>query len=194
MARYYNPQIGRFVGEDQMLDAILMLYTYTNNDPIQLVDPAGEAAQAPSFSWPPPGLQGIPDFPSPKPDRASCCKDKIFQRFIDVFHLQQRFNLDHQKQIPAGGVLSRTKPVADTPLRVICNNPQDPDDCYLVPRKITTFTDMGDKCVNYCVKVHEWQHRWDRRHFNLQWGNGIRRRFFEYPIYSKEMDCLISFF
>ena len=65
-ARYYDPELGRFLSEDPIpgpgdtvgvVNPYLFPYTYVNNDPINLVDPSG--------------LQGVPPTKTP-PTKASC--------------------------------------------------------------------------------------------------------------------------
>jgi RHS repeat-associated protein len=47
-ARYYSPLLGRFVNEDPAEDG-LNFYSYTDNNPINLIDPFGLAVSAPGF-------------------------------------------------------------------------------------------------------------------------------------------------
>jgi RHS repeat-associated protein len=50
-ARYYNPQIGRFLQTDPVgYDAGMNLYAYCGNEPIDRTDPSGEWASY-SFNW-----------------------------------------------------------------------------------------------------------------------------------------------
>ena len=52
-ARYYDPEIGRFIGHDPLLPSFagsqnLNPYAYARNNPVDLIDPSG------LFFWPPP--------------------------------------------------------------------------------------------------------------------------------------------
>jgi RHS repeat-associated protein len=55
-ARYYDPNLGRFLSEDPLPDPGFSLYAYVHNDPVGSIDPSGEkeiCVHASSVYWTP---------------------------------------------------------------------------------------------------------------------------------------------
>jgi len=194
MARYYNPQIGRFTSEDPIgFWGGINFYSYVDNAPAYKIDPLGLqfTIPGPSWNWPP----SIPDIPDPsasgfafKPHEC-CDKDKVRDAMNHVVHVLWNLNSGKDPGNASGGLNPNLGVVGNTHIsgRVCVGQ-----GCVYTFDK-PEFDPQGlDPCVYYCIKVHEWTHYNDNREFNKGWSAKDQRRFFEYPSHMNQLKCLVS--
>jgi hypothetical protein len=175
-ARYYTPNIGRFVGEDRLrYKAGPNFYTYVGNKPVRYRDPSGLS-----------NINAISPPPVDKPNKECCNRQEIVMRMGRVLTQLSRFD----KGLGPDGTYA-----AHTTQQWKCDEsgwctPLG-QEAFIVPTHESTG--FSDACVLYCVIYHEWYHYVVPDRWNMSWPAVAVDIVSERPAYEVEYDCLLMF-
>ena len=185
MARWYDPEVGRFVSRDKASNVSETLYSFVKGDPMLFIDPSGDEEEIPNF-----GLN-IPTYVTMK-RKGNCgpignCKCEK-KHLVDLINRKSRehemwiYHYDHFMGKPAERPVGGDTYAALTGCR---------GTALLGEATIWWVHPTGLECIDKCMLKHELIHAEQcHEHGAAIYLDARYEDFFEYPAYMESVKCL----